>query len=366
MINNPKAYSVKVFNHLLKKGQIRHGQEGASYNGFIGGAMKRVTGMGWYQHIAGANDKVLFCAHADTVASGNFNYSRVTRKGGMWSCKGSNIGADDKAGMAIILTMIMAEVPGHYCIFDGEEVGCVGSEAFTRGNSELLAGVTHAIAFDRAGRHDVITHQGFGMTCSVECAEAISTLLNDGTGFSYTPCDTGVLTDTLTLSKSYPDMECTNLSVGYEGAHSQSEVQDVEHMSNLCARCVEIGEGWATLPVVKHEETRGYWGGVYDEYEVGGRYLGNTYTRHRATTRYQSDEYAQTGSELLLGRVASEGNALSMLDTAFWEGWSEVTSKSTIEGLLDNYPTLGKAVLSAVLAGLDYGILRDLEAQNSK
>jgi len=363
MINNPKAYSVKVFNHLLKRGQVKHGMEVTAYNGFIGGAMKRVTGMGWYRHIAGANDKVLFCAHADTVTSGTFNYSRVTRKGGLWSCKGSNIGADDKAGMAIILTMIMAGVPGHYCIFDGEEVGCVGSEAFTMGNPDLLAGITHAIAFDRAGKHDVITHQGFGMTCSVECAEAISTLLNDGTGFIYSPCDTGVLTDTLTLSKSYPAMECTNLSVGYEGAHSQSEVQDVGHMSNLCARCVAIGDGWSTLPVVKHEETQDYWMGQYGEYEGGGRYLGSTYTRHRSTSRYQSDEYAQTGSELLLERVAYEGNAPSMLDTAFWEGLSEVSSKSTIQDLIENYPDAAKAVLMAVLNGFDYSTLIDIEGQ---
>ena len=40
------------------------------------------------------------------------------------------LGADDKAGMVILLYMIEKKIPGLYYFFIGEEVGCIGSNAF--------------------------------------------------------------------------------------------------------------------------------------------------------------------------------------------------------------------------------------------
>lgn len=356
-MENPKAYSVRVFNALLKRGLVPHGSEVRAYGNFVGGQMTRLAGVGWYKHILGANDTVLFCAHTDTVTAGVFDYSKITRKGGLWSGKGSNIGADDKAGMAIICTMMMSGVSGHYVFFDGEEVGCTGSNEFVRSYSHILDGITHAIAFDRGGCHDVITHQGCGMTCSVECAQGIADLLNDNTGMTFTPCDQGILTDTLTLSRAYPKMECTNISVGYTGAHSYAETQDVEHMSNLAAKCVSVGDAWSTLPVAEHDA--GY---AFDDFYGDNYYTGAYRGRYTSSGSRYTRDYSTHGADLL-AEIAARRQAAAMVDAAFWAGFSEISSKSTLDEIIENYPQLGKKILEAVLDGIPLSQIKEIEAE---
>src|SRR3546814_16306749 len=77
-----------------------------------------------------------------------------------------SLGADDGAGLWIMLGMIAAACPGLYLFHRGEEQGCLGSRWIERHTPELLANIDAAIAFDRAGLGDVITHQSYGRTCS--------------------------------------------------------------------------------------------------------------------------------------------------------------------------------------------------------
>src|SRR3546814_3924895 len=87
--------------------------------------------------------------------------------------------------------MIAAAFPVLYLFHRGEEQGCLGSRWIERHTPELLADIDAAIAFDRAGLGDVITHQSYGRTCSDAFATNLASALNrQNSGFRYAPDDT--------------------------------------------------------------------------------------------------------------------------------------------------------------------------------
>ena len=70
---------------------------------------------------------VMFTSHLDTATKAKDNIKHVF-EGKIIKTDGKTIlGADDKAGVTIMLYMIEHNIPGLYYFFLGEEVGCVGS-----------------------------------------------------------------------------------------------------------------------------------------------------------------------------------------------------------------------------------------------
>jgi hypothetical protein len=142
------------------------------------------------------------------------------------------LGADDTAGVFILTEMIKRRVPGRYVFHFGEERGCIGSSALVEDHPAWLNEITMAIALDRKGTTDVITHQGI-RTASDQFAQELA----DAIGLGYEPSDRGIYTDTERYAGIVP--ECTNLSIGYEGAHSPDETLDGLHvlalLDRLCA-----------------------------------------------------------------------------------------------------------------------------------
>ena len=71
---------------------------------------------------------VMFTSHLDTATSILTSVNHVF-DGKIIKTDGKTIlGADDKAGVAIMLYMIENKIPGLYYFFLGEEVGCIGSK----------------------------------------------------------------------------------------------------------------------------------------------------------------------------------------------------------------------------------------------
>jgi len=159
--------------------------------------------------------------------------------------KADCLGADDGSGMWLMLKMIEAGVSGHYVFHREEEIGGWGS-LFLSKNADWQAyfkDYKAAIALDRRGYNDVITHQS-GRCCSDKFAQELSDQLNvlmyqdslDTTDpevvkhFQWRGAR-GVWTD----SANYTDMvgECTNLSIGYFNQHSYLECQDPEFLEQL-------------------------------------------------------------------------------------------------------------------------------------
>ena len=203
----------------------------------------------------GAKNNVLWTSHIDTMHHGrpdqisqevyvdSFNIAFVNSTE---DC----LGSDDGSGVWIMLEMIKADVHGTYMFFRGEEKGCIGSRAFAEEYADELKTYTHAIAFDRKGKTDVITHQQSSRCCSDKFAKKMSTLL----GGSFSPCDSGVYTDTAEFTHLVP--ECTNIAVGYIDQHTSKETQDLDFLVALKEQIIQHQWEDIELPVERKPEAK--------------------------------------------------------------------------------------------------------------
>lgn len=188
--------------------------------------------------------RTLFVAHVDTVhRTEGMNKFTVTKEAIRAALPGECLGADDGAGVAMLMHMIWGGIPGYYVFTQGEECGGIGAKHLADVFDDLLTQFDRAIAFDRKGLDSVITHQGWGRCCSDEFAQALSTALcTDDMWF--TPDDTGVYTDTAEFVTLIP--ECTNISIGYDGAHSERESLDLLFFNELADQVMLVD--WDALP----------------------------------------------------------------------------------------------------------------------
>lgn len=194
--------------------------------------------------------ETLFVAHVDTVhRSGGKN--RVIKTNRRWSANGAPLGADDGAGVAVLMHMIRAKVPGYYIFTQGEECGGIGSGWLADHNISLLKQFKRAVAFDRRATYSIITHQGYGRCCSDAFGDALATQFNE-LGMLYMTDDTGVYTDTEEFAHIIP--ECTNISVGYDMEHSDRETLDIKHFTELLEAVLRVR--WDDLPVKRDPNDR--------------------------------------------------------------------------------------------------------------
>ena len=234
---------------------------------------------------------VMFTSHLDTATSALTQVNHVF-DGKIIKTDGKSIlGADDKAGVTIMLYMIENKIPGLYYFFLGEEVGCVGSRKVANvQKDQKIEGINKVISFDRRGNDSVITFQSSQRCCSDVFGEALSKQLNlADDSFSYKNDPTGILTDSVQFIKIYS--ECTNISVGYKSEHTFSEQQDIEHLTKLAEACLLVD--WNGLPVDRDPsktEYKSYGGGYgwdeWDDYYSGGG-VGTSRWNNNITKKYE-------------------------------------------------------------------------------
>jgi hypothetical protein len=247
-----------------------HGSEDELVPFLPEGTVKDAHGNYYYQI---GDTKTIFACHLDTVSRGQGAVKHVF-EGNIIKTDGTTIlGADDKAGMTILLYMIEHKIPGLYYFFIGEEVGCIGSGKASS-DIEFFSKYDRIISFDRRNTHSVITFQSSSRCCSDEFANALCEEFNIW-GLNLRPDNTGVYTDSAEFTTVIP--ECTNISVGYLNEHTFSEQQDIDYLTTLCHACLLVD--WGKLPTVRDKtkkESRwgSYSGGGYaygydwrDEYD---------------------------------------------------------------------------------------------------
>jgi hypothetical protein len=188
----------------------------------------------------------MFTAHLDTACRIQEEVRHVFSEKGdseFISTDGNTIlGADDKAGVCVMLSMIEKGVPGLYYFFVGEERGCIGSGKLAKEGAKH-PNIKKVISFDRRGTKSIITHQSGMRGCSDAFADAIISEFAK-TGMEYEKDDTGIMTDSLEFFEIYS--ECINISVGYYDEHTKSERQDLTHLIKLAEACQSID--WEGLP----------------------------------------------------------------------------------------------------------------------
>jgi hypothetical protein len=192
-----------------------------------------------------ATHRTLFVAHVDTVHRDE-GANKMRKTDGKWYADGAPLGADDGAGVAILMHLLCGGVPAYYVFTQGEECGGIGAKHLSK-DEALLSQFDRAIAFDRRGIDSVITHQGYGRCCSDEFAQALADELSSGNVLMYLGDDTGIYTDTAEFVDVIP--ECTNISVGYMYEHSDKEELNIHHFTALAAAVLTVP--WDSLPTTR-------------------------------------------------------------------------------------------------------------------
>lgn len=172
---------------------------------------------------------VLLSAHMDTVKGVLFSRKIIENNGVILSDKGV-LGADDRAGIAIILTVLRNL---NKLNFDGtikvafsreEEIGCIGASHIDK---DWYKDTDLAIVVDRKGNRDIVV--GCGMAfCSNEVGffmEDVSKMLDMNW-----ECVEGGISDAMTFSQN--GINSINLSAGYMNEHTEREFVVLDDMKD--------------------------------------------------------------------------------------------------------------------------------------
>lgn len=197
---------------------------------------------------------VAFTCHTDTVARRDSKPPRVkmTPSGILYVSnphEADCLGADDAAGIYLMLEMLEHGVHGRYCFFRDEEVGCEGSGWSATDTTGFWTGVKAMISFDRRG-DGVITSQRFRECCSQEFALELAHRL----GRAPAQLQAGIYTDSAEFMQIIP--ECTNIGVGYQHEHTPDETLDTNILSDLLEHVLKP-ETFANLPIVRDPRKSG-------------------------------------------------------------------------------------------------------------
>jgi len=178
-----------------------------------------------------------FTSHTDTVNNKLGQNALVLDSKGLLRVEGGGVlGADDGAGMYVMIQMILAGKSGLYVFFATEEQGRVGSTNYTMPDH-----IKKCVSFDRKGYDNLITHQMTEEGCSVAFADAFIAQFD----LPYKKDPTGSFTDSYTFFETVS--ECINLSVGYFDQHTKNESLDVVFLEKLVDACIAMD--WDSLPV---------------------------------------------------------------------------------------------------------------------
>jgi hypothetical protein len=207
---------------------------------------------GNYYKVIEGDDTTMFTSHLDTADRTQLNTSLLSKiEDGdeyIYTNGKSILGADDKAGVAVMLYMMEHRIPGIYYFFIGEERGGIGSRDLSSEYSsfDFLKNVKKCVSFDRRKTGSVITSQYGRVCCSNEFATALCKEYNKS-GLNLSTDPTGVFTD----SASFIDdiSECTNVSVGYNNEHTFREIQNMTYLEKLAKASLKVN--WAQLPAVR-------------------------------------------------------------------------------------------------------------------
>ena len=243
---------------------------------------------GNYYTIIGESDTVFTC-HLDTASrtKSEVNLISYVKNDEEFIVTDGNsiLGADDKAGVTVMMYMIANNVPGVYWFFIGEERGGLGSRHVSNNiqNYPFMSGKKKCVSFDRRNYHSVITQQMGLQCCSNEFAQQICDQMGkSGLKLSIDP--TGVFTD----SANFIDQinECTNISVGYFNEHTHQEMQNMTYLESLCKAAVSCN--WSELKVYRKLEEESE---AFQKYRNVSRLLKKTVFYNYDVTRSENDKF---------------------------------------------------------------------------
>ena len=187
---------------------------------------------------SGEGATILLSAHMDTVRGVLKNRKIVYKNGTLTSNKGA-LGADDRAGIAIILAVLRNI---NKTSFNGtikvafsreEEVGCIGS---TNIDKDFYKDSDLAIVVDRKGNRDIVVGCGYAF-----CSDSVGVFMEDVAkmaDMSDWRCVEGGVSDAMTFSGG--GVNSVNLSAGYRFEHTEKEYVSIADMKDTVRLILQV------------------------------------------------------------------------------------------------------------------------------
>lgn len=212
----------------------------------------------------GKGATVLLSAHMDTVRNVLKERELIEDNGIISSDKGA-LGADDRAGITVILT-VLRNLESHTG-FNGtlkiafsreEEIGCVGSGKI---NPKWYSDVDLAIVVDRRGNRDIVV----GNYSMPFCSNEVGRFLEDVSVLSGMDwqCVEGGISDAMTFAEN--GINSVNLSVGYRNEHTDKEYVVLDDMADTVRLIMQafavintFYDTFGEVPETENEWIQGY------------------------------------------------------------------------------------------------------------
>ena len=306
---NVNEFIPELFLKLTSK-TYPHGSEDIIANemvklGYLPKDLSKDTHGNYFYKIG--ESRTIFASHLDTVSNKHEDVKHVLDGETIRTDGTTTLGADDKAGVSIMIWMMKHNIPGTYYFFIGEEVGCIGSGLAAK-YGEFKGVYDRIISFDRRGTTSIITHQSWARCCSDVFADAFCAELNKSKDYklNYIKDDGGVYTDSAEFVDLIP--ECTNVSVGYYSEHTKNENQDIRHLVNLASACLLVD--WENLPTKRNPA-------VYE-----GKTYKSTYSSGYSTSSYPAD-WDYSGSYPSTGSSWSRSGSTKNRDYNYYSDWED-------------------------------------------
>lgn len=184
----------------------------------------------------------------------------------------SGVGGDDKVGIFLALSALVAYDAIKLAFFRDEEIGCIGSG---KADMTFFDDVSMVLQGDRRGNSDFVTSIS-GSLSSQEFQNAIKPIL-DMHGYRFT---TGMMTDVDALKDNGLNVSCANFSCGYWNPHGPQEYISLGDVENTLSMVYMTFDKMSTQKW-PHTAVRGSkfsswtqddedWGAGWDHYRYGG------------------------------------------------------------------------------------------------
>jgi Acetylornithine deacetylase/Succinyl-diaminopimelate desuccinylase and related deacylases len=194
----------------------------------------------------GIGPTILLCAHMDTVWVDPAR--TILQDGDIWHSSIGPLGADDRAGIAIILAVLRSLARSG--AFRGriklaftreEEIGRLGSEQLSLA---WLSGVDMCVVVDRRGSRDIVVRNSRMAFCDWGLASYWETI-GSMCGMKGWRAVEGGLSDAVTFAKY--GIPSVNLSAGYEYEHTAQEYVNVRYCKDTVRLIVQSLTNYATV-----------------------------------------------------------------------------------------------------------------------
>lgn len=217
---------------------------------------------------------VLLSAHMDTVKGVLADRKLIITEDGIIMSNKGALGADDRAGIAIILTVLRNL---NKLNFNGtikvafsreEEIGCVGASKI---DPNWYKDVDLAIVVDRRGNRDIVV----GCCGMAFCSDSVGYFMEDVAKLVDMPdwkCVEGGISDAIVFAEH--GINSINLSAGYMNEHTANEYVSLKDMRNTVRLILQtiavINQFYKTFGLVPNENKwvkSWYYKGYYNYYE---------------------------------------------------------------------------------------------------